>query len=70
MLKSVRILLAIEVYHDFEIWQMDVKMSFLIGNLLEDVHMTQPKGFVKSDGANMVCKLQQSINGLKKASRS
>ena len=28
MLKSIRILLAIAVYHDYEIWQMDVKTAF------------------------------------------
>ena len=29
MLKSVRILLAIAAYYDYEIWQMDVKTAFL-----------------------------------------
>jgi hypothetical protein len=28
MLKSVRILLVIAAYHDYEIWQMDVKTAF------------------------------------------
>jgi len=46
MLKSIRILLAIVAYYDYEIWQMDVKIAFLNGNLSEDVYMTQPKGFV------------------------
>jgi hypothetical protein len=40
MLKSVQILLAIVAYFDYEIWQMDVKIAFLIGNLTEDVYMT------------------------------
>ena len=35
MLKSIRILLAIAAYYDYEIWQMDVKATFLSGNLLE-----------------------------------
>ncbi|PKI59454.1 hypothetical protein CRG98_020144 [Punica granatum] len=46
MLKSIRILLAIAAYYDYEIWQMDVKTTFLNGRLLEDVYMTQPEGFV------------------------
>ena len=29
MLKSIRILLAIAAYNDYEIWQMDVKTAFL-----------------------------------------
>ena len=33
MLRSVRILLAIAAYFDYEIWQMDVKTAFLSGNL-------------------------------------
>jgi hypothetical protein len=40
MLKSIRILLAIAAFYDYEIWQMDVKTTFLNGNLLEDVYMT------------------------------
>ena len=70
MLKSIRILLAIVAYHDYEIWQMDVKTAFLNGNLVEDVYMTQPDGFVLDGKTNMVCMLQKSIYGLKQASRS
>jgi hypothetical protein len=40
MLKFVQILLAIVVYFDYEIWQMDVKIVFLNRNLTEDVYMT------------------------------
>ena len=70
MLKSVRILLAIAAYHDYEIWQMDVKTAFLNGNLLKDVYMTQPEGFDIPEEAQKICKLQRSIYGLKQASRS
>jgi Reverse transcriptase (RNA-dependent DNA polymerase) len=38
--KSIRILLAIAAFHDYEIWQMNVKTSFLNGDLEEDVYMT------------------------------
>ena len=48
---------------------MDVKMTFLNGNLTEDVYMTQPEGFT-SKASSKVCKLQRSIYGLKQASRS
>ena len=70
ILKSIRILIAIAAYHDYEIWKMDVKTVFLNGNLLEDVYMTQPKGFVQPKNSVKVYKLQRSIYGLKKASRS
>ena len=70
MLKSIRILIEIGAYHDYEIWKMDVKTTFLNGNLLEDVYMTQPEGFVQPKNSGKVCKLQRSIYGLKQASRS
>ena len=41
MLKSIRIMLAIAGYHDYEIWQMDVKTAFLNGYLEEEVYMSQ-----------------------------
>ena len=64
MLKSIRILLTIVAYYDYEIWKMDVKTAFLNGKLLEDVHMT-PEGFVNPENVGKVCKLQRSIYGLK-----
>ncbi|KAM2515529.1 hypothetical protein ACFX1W_027763 [Malus domestica] len=70
MIKSIRILLAIAAYHDYEIWQMDVKTAFLNGYLEEELYMTQPEGFVSKSEKPKVCKLQRSIYGLKQASRS
>ena len=70
MLKSVRIMLAITAFYDYEIWQMDVKTAFLNGFLEEELYMMQPEGFVNPKGANKMCKLQRSINGLVQASRS
>ena len=70
MLKSVRIILTIAAYFDYEIWQMDVKTAFLNVNLTEDVYMMQPEGFVDPTNAEKICKLQKSIYGLKQASRS
>ena len=49
---------------------MDVKTAFLNGNLEEEIHMQQPKGFIARGQEEMVCKLQRSIYGLKQASRS
>jgi Reverse transcriptase (RNA-dependent DNA polymerase) len=40
MFKSIRILLAIVAFYDYEIWKIDVKISFLNGDLEEDVYMT------------------------------
>ncbi|GKA12360.1 putative retrotransposon ty1-copia subclass protein [Tanacetum coccineum] len=69
-IKAIRILIAIVVYYDYEIWQMDVKTAFLNGRLNEDVYMVQPEEFVNPKHPERVCKLQRSIYGLKQASRS
>ena len=65
MLKSIRILLAIAAYYDYEIWQIDVKTTFLNGNLEEDIHMEQPEWFAFAKDPNLVCKLKRSIYVLK-----
>ncbi|CAH1440299.1 unnamed protein product [Lactuca virosa] len=68
-IKSIRVMLAIAAFHDYEIWQIDVKTAFLNGKLAEDVNMAQPEGFVNAKHPNRVCNLEKSIYGLKQASR-
>nr|GFA25100.1 hypothetical protein [Tanacetum cinerariifolium] len=68
-IRAIRILIAIVAYYDYEIWQMDVKTTFLNGYLNEEVYMEQPEGFVNPKYPNRVCKLKRSIYGLKQASR-
>ncbi|GJU18708.1 retrotransposon protein, putative, ty1-copia subclass [Tanacetum coccineum] len=68
-IRAIRILIAIAVFYDYEIWQMDVKIAFLNGYLSEEVYMNQPKGFVNPKYPNRVCKPKRSIYGLKQASR-
>jgi len=70
MLKSIRILLSIATFYDYEIWQMDVKTAFLNGNLEESIYMIQLEGFIQKGQEQKACKLQKSIYGLKQASRS
>jgi hypothetical protein len=45
---------------------MDVKMSFLHGDLKEEIYMKQPKGFVVKR-KELVCKLKKSLYGLKQS---
>ena len=47
---------------------MDVKTTFLNGELVENVFMAQPKGFVASN-KKQVMSLKEVIYGLKHASR-
>ena len=70
MLKSIIILLSIATHFNYEIWQIDVKIAFLNGNLKEEIYMKQPKGFIAKNQKHKICKLKRSIYGLKQASRS
>ncbi|GJW64657.1 retrotransposon protein, putative, ty1-copia subclass [Tanacetum coccineum] len=69
-IRAIRILIAIAVFYDYEIWQLDVKTAFLNGYLDEDINMVQLEGFVDPKHPKKACKLQRSIYGLKQASRS
>ena len=44
---------------------MDVKTAFLNGSLHRGIYMSQPEGFVDPGRPNHVCKLKESIYGLK-----
>ncbi|GJW72990.1 retrotransposon protein, putative, ty1-copia subclass [Tanacetum coccineum] len=58
-IKSIRIILVIATFDDYEIWQMDFKISFLNGKLIENVFMAQPEGFENAKYPKRVCKLQK-----------
>ena len=64
MIKSIRILLAIAAHMDYEIWQMNVKTTFLNESLDETIYMVQPEGFIAKGQEKKVCKLQKSIMDL------
>jgi hypothetical protein len=66
---SLRIIMALVAHYDLELHQMDVKMTFLNEDLLENVYMTQPKGFAMKGKEHMGCHLKKSIYGLKQTSR-
>ncbi|KAL0439597.1 UNVERIFIED_CONTAM: putative transposon Ty5-1 protein [Sesamum latifolium] len=70
MAKSIRILLAIAAWYDYEIWQMNVKMAFLNSFVEEEIFMDQPEGFTSVREEQKVYRLQRSIYSLKQASRS
>ena len=49
---------------------MDVKNTFLNGNLEEEVYMELPSGFEASNTGRKVCKLRKSLYGLKQSPRA
>jgi hypothetical protein len=68
-LTSIIFMLSIAGAFDFEIKQMDVKTTFLHGNLEEEIYMKQPEGYVVKGKKELVCKLKKSLYGLKQSPR-
>ena len=62
---SIRLILAIVERMDLELYQIDVKTSFLNEELDEEIYMDQPLGFKLKGQECKVCKLKRSIYGLK-----
>uniref|UniRef100_A0A2N9FWZ4 Leucine-rich repeat-containing N-terminal plant-type domain-containing protein n=1 Tax=Fagus sylvatica TaxID=28930 RepID=A0A2N9FWZ4_FAGSY len=67
-LTSVRSLLAVATVRHWPLFQMDVKNAFLNGDLLEEVYMQPPPGYL--DSQNQVCHLRRALYGLKQAPRA
>ena len=54
---SIRILIALAAVYDLKIDQMDVKTTFLNGELEEEIYMEQPEGFIVPGNEKKVCRL-------------
>nr|GEW33465.1 retrovirus-related Pol polyprotein from transposon TNT 1-94 [Tanacetum cinerariifolium] len=66
-LEAIRIFLAYAAHKNMVVYQMDVKNTFLNGNLREEVYVSQPDGFVDPGNPNYVYKLKKALYGLKQA---
>ena len=66
---SIRMLIVIAALYNLEIHQIDVKTTFLNGDLDEEIYIKQPEGFTVSEKETKVCKLVKSLYGLKQASK-
>nr|GEU53144.1 uncharacterized mitochondrial protein AtMg00810-like [Tanacetum cinerariifolium] len=53
-LEAIRIFLTCVAHKNMVIYQIDVKTTFLNGNLREEVYVSQPDGFVDQDNPNHV----------------
>ena len=68
-LESLRTMIALAVQHGLKLHQVDVITAFLNGKLEVEVYMRQPEGFIAKGQEHLVCKLKESIYGLKQSPR-
>ena len=66
-ISSIQMLIAITTIHNLEIHQMDVKTTFLNGDLDEEIYMEQTEGIVVPGQEKKVCWLVRYLYGLKQA---
>ena len=66
-INSIRMVLAIAALRNLEVHQMDVKITFLNGDLDEEIYMEQLEGFSATGQEKKVCKLVKSLYGLKQS---
>nr|GFA64595.1 retrovirus-related Pol polyprotein from transposon TNT 1-94 [Tanacetum cinerariifolium] len=64
-IKAIRIFVANVAHKNMMIFQMDVKTTFLNGDLKEEVYDSQPDGFVDQNNPSHVYKLKKALYGLK-----
>ncbi|GJV36384.1 retrovirus-related pol polyprotein from transposon TNT 1-94 [Tanacetum coccineum] len=69
-IEAIRIFIANAASKNMTIYQIDVKTTFLNGELKEEVYVSQPEGFVDPDHPTHVYYLKKGLYGLKQAPRA
>ncbi|GJT46626.1 retrovirus-related pol polyprotein from transposon TNT 1-94 [Tanacetum coccineum] len=69
-IEAIRIFIANAASKNMTIYQMDVKTTFLNGELKEEVYVIQPEGFVDPDHLTHVYRLKKALYSLKQAPRA
>ncbi|KAJ4718900.1 Retrovirus-related Pol polyprotein from transposon TNT 1-94 [Melia azedarach] len=67
---TIRLVIAMAAQNSWPIFQLDVKLAFLHGELQEQVFSDQPPGYVKFGYEHKVYKLRKALYGLKQAPRA
>ena len=69
-LESVCIFLAYATHKNFQVYQMDIKCTFLNGELEETIYVEKPPGFINEKCPNHCYILDKAVYGLKQAPRA
>ena len=61
---------ALATHKGWHVHPLDIKTTFLNGDLKEEVYVSQPTGFVKKGAEHEVYRLHKALYGLKQAPRA
>ena len=69
-IETLQMIIALAGSHGWDIHHLDVKTTFLHGELKEEVYVTQPEGFIVAGQEHKVYKLKKALYGLRQAPRA
>lgn len=58
-------MLGLTVINNWKTMEVDINNAFLNSDLVEDVFIKQPQGFINEQKPNHICKLSKALYGLK-----
>ena len=67
---TVRIVIAFATKKVWKLYQLDVKSTFLYGELKEDIFVEHPKDYEKKGSEARAYKFHKALDGLKQAPRT
>jgi hypothetical protein len=67
---SIRTIISLVGSMGWKLHQMDVKTTFLNGEIEEEIYIEQPYGFVIHEKESHVCRLKKALYGLKQEPRA
>ena len=67
---TIHNLCALVAHYGWNVHQLDIKTTFMNGDLHEEVYVSQPRGFVQEGKEKEVCRLKKALYGLKQAPRA
>ena len=68
--ESIRILIALAAQECWCLHHLDVKSTFLNGEIKEEIYESQPEGYMKEGKEEWVIKVNKALYGLKQAPRA
>ena len=66
---TIKLVLGIVTSENLHLEQLNPKIAFFHGDLEKEIYMHQPEGFIIQGKENLVCRLKNSLYGLKQTLR-